>query len=903
MCLLDGLGVRCGAQEAVSARADFDHLERPLPPGALARLGSLRLREEFEVRAISFSPDGKKIASVSDREQSIQVWDAATGKLLHRIATPRIFSREFGAPEDHTVAFAPDGKSIAAGVGGDVVFWNLQSGQEVRRFRGRCKGILALTFTSDQKTFYCGGADNKLYQWDITSGQLLKCWDYFEGNQPMRYASGFTAKTATLKAISRDGKTAVWHISNWADTGTGVGMERGKLVVWDVDAHTDRCRITDREHKDFFHADVALSMDGKLLTAQTRNGSLTLWETATGKKVTLNERGGLTAVAYSPDCRRVAAFTGGGTDALSIWDIATGKLIWQREISSGYAHTWHHVLAFAPDGKALALGIWKNVLIVDSESGKDLTPLSGHRWPVHALEFARSGVLGATLISTDTTCICEWNAAHHQTSRHALLPFRGASRSVAECYHARLRLHQPEGRPLQLRDLIKDEVLREFPEIPHRYYHGCFSRDGNTVALFWADKTAEITILDIASRRVRSRFTPEAPYGTTLVLSQDGRILAAPCSDQTVSLIDTFTGKTIRRLGTPQPVPGSAEDRMEFTTGAFATDGRLVAFGTWLHRHDDDWKLRHGQFDDLAPDPPGIRVWDVATGREQLQFTDCLHQAPRGHIISLHFSPDNHSLAVGLHYNPSTLGDAHQAAVPVVETVSGKLRRRFLGHTGQVGTVAFSPDGALLATAGMDTSILVWDMARPFGTAPTVKLAIAERLQHYWNQLAGLDGVAAYDAVISLAERPNESIALFAKRMKPVAQPSKEELAQWVADLDADLYPVREAASRKLAAVHELALPALTKALAGEVSLEARRRMLALVEPLDTMKYSGPTLQQLRAVEVLERIANRDSRCLLEALAGGAADSSVTIAAISSLARLNGHSSNTAAPWLKSGTW
>jgi WD40 repeat protein len=131
-----------------------------LPPGALARLGSLGLRHEGDVGSVCFSPDGKKIASVPQHDSTIRIWDSATGKLLHAFDAPGIFSREFHTPDDFTLAFTPDGTSIAAGVGSDVCFWDCQTGREVRRFRGKSKGILALTFSPDRKTFFCGGADN-----------------------------------------------------------------------------------------------------------------------------------------------------------------------------------------------------------------------------------------------------------------------------------------------------------------------------------------------------------------------------------------------------------------------------------------------------------------------------------------------------------------------------------------------------------------------------------------------------------------------------------------------------------------------------------------------------------------------------------------------------------------------
>src|SRR5262245_32534441 len=59
-----------------------DALGDPLPPGALARYGTLRLRHTEPIRWLGFTPDGKGL--VSGGEHEIRAWDVATGRLLAR---------------------------------------------------------------------------------------------------------------------------------------------------------------------------------------------------------------------------------------------------------------------------------------------------------------------------------------------------------------------------------------------------------------------------------------------------------------------------------------------------------------------------------------------------------------------------------------------------------------------------------------------------------------------------------------------------------------------------------------------------------------------------------------------------------------------------------------------------
>src|SRR5437763_781744 len=79
----------------------------PLPVGALARIGSVRLRHGSDVEALAFGADGKVLASAG-RDSTIRIWDVATGKERSRIDL-----KGMKLYAGVTVALAPDGKTIA----------------------------------------------------------------------------------------------------------------------------------------------------------------------------------------------------------------------------------------------------------------------------------------------------------------------------------------------------------------------------------------------------------------------------------------------------------------------------------------------------------------------------------------------------------------------------------------------------------------------------------------------------------------------------------------------------------------------------------------------------------------------------------------------------------------------
>src|SRR5262249_23936190 len=134
------------------------------------RIGTVRFRAAASAPdTLTFSPDGKTLASASAASPVVQLWEVPTGKELRR------FLGHTGGVR--SLAFTPNGKALtSAGLDGTVRLWDTASGRETRCLRLAEDGH-AVALSPDGKLLAAGSADGLVELWDLETDRAPQTLD------------------------------------------------------------------------------------------------------------------------------------------------------------------------------------------------------------------------------------------------------------------------------------------------------------------------------------------------------------------------------------------------------------------------------------------------------------------------------------------------------------------------------------------------------------------------------------------------------------------------------------------------------------------------------------------------------------------------------------------------------
>lgn len=322
-------------------------------------------------------------------------WDYRSLAEWRRIPTPEPIK---------SIAYTPDGKSIAGGADGKVFFWN-EAGELIRTIAIEAelpappktdpkddllaqkkvappaaqKWVRLLVFSPDGKILATAGADSTVKLWSVETGQWLRT---FAGHQDAVTTIAFTPDSRALATGSLDKTIKLWSLTSGELLGTlsqhvypvrsiaftkdvktlvsigaqSKGRKNGELKFWDVAGKGD---VQQELTLDSVAPNsVKLVADARIMAAGANfnSPSIMLWDAQTGKFVRNTVPGyssgvAVTSLAFTSDYRIVAGASSrtGRKAAVWLWDVRSGKMLKMLSIAP------QNGVAFSPDDRVLAV--------------------------------------------------------------------------------------------------------------------------------------------------------------------------------------------------------------------------------------------------------------------------------------------------------------------------------------------------------------------------------------------------------------------------------------------------------------------------------------------------------------------------------------------------------------------
>ncbi len=498
----------------------------------------LKLNTGRPGRAV-FSPDGLLLARENGKD--IRVWNLETGREERRL-------KNFKG-EPNTIAFSPDGQSLAVAVTryyheseGNLI--SVIGSSEVQVFKVRTwKKVLqlpnvgmvnSLAFEPDGKRLIIGGLIHE------PAGALpgVKLWD-LQNQKTAIFHTGGEDFARAVDSLAISGNVGLLALRSGPDIVQVIDTQTWKVkYTFDANSNPDNQRPTSRFLLSLNRViAVAFSRDGTTLTGEVEGSGIKLWDSRTGevKKRLVSPEGAASIAAISSNGESIAEASDDST--LRLWNAASES----KAFILGPGSESISALALSPDGRLLAIGSGKELILANAGTGETLRTFPDQETTIERLAFSNNNQI---LASADGSGIKVRDLASGRI-RNAFSP-AGKVTALRFAPADRILVSASEDGSVSLWDLQTSVLSSHLKKHTAAVNAIAFSPAGDLMASGGDDRS--VIIWETATGKARRTLKGHDLTVTSLAFSPDASLLASGSGNASVVLWDVQTGKLNRVL-------------------------------------------------------------------------------------------------------------------------------------------------------------------------------------------------------------------------------------------------------------------------------------------------------------------------------------------------------------------
>ncbi|MFX1507393.1 MAG: hypothetical protein ACFFDC_15025, partial [Promethearchaeota archaeon] len=544
--------------------------------------------------------------------------------------------------------------------------------------------VNSVKFSPDGKILASAGSDAAIKLWNLSFGQEIEVSPFRHSNKITSLV--FSPDGQSIIATDQDGSIVFWNsssrqvIQNYTSITSGyfisplaISPTGDQLALRGVTF----LRLIDISFGESFYLNLTSEVtlpygsgptcmvfapNAPILVSGHSAGNfpLKIWNSSSGVLIeNLPQEDSVYAVDFSPDGQLLAS--GGRDGKITLWDMNSRENIRNYNGDGGIVND----VAFSPDGKILAscsagettIRLWN----VTDET--PIRTLNGHTASVSSLDFSPDGTLLASGSGDNTTRV--WNVVQG-VELQALSKHTKSVNTLSFSATGETLISGGDDPEVLLWDLLTLTSIPYYSDHNGSINSVDISSDDTMFATGCAD--SNVFVYDKSTRTQRYNLKNHSGPVFAVAFSKDNTLLASAGADSNITLWNLTNGE--------RQTFSNHNDTV--TSLDFSPDGQLLASGS---------------------EDRTIRLWNVSSGIELSVSPLIGHDYP---VNTIAFSPVDPTILV-------SGSKGIETNIIVWDILQGKPKINLSGHTLEVLSVTFSPEGNIFATSSYDGTISFWD--------------------------------------------------------------------------------------------------------------------------------------------------------------------------------------------------